>query len=115
LDHLDDSAREVHLFARPMRRNAVTEKAILDDTRRFDMTLEMNAISNALKLFEKLSPEARARAYLYLGSVLGVAQSNSQTTRGGSKEGTSTHSVTARAVNSSKSLSGDFRPDCIVF
>lgn len=75
----------------------MTDKAISDDTQRFDMALEMDAISKSLKLFEKLSPEARERAYLYLGSVLGIAKSNSQAAQSGSRGSAGRHSVPAPA------------------
>ena len=64
----------------------MNEKPTSDDTQRFDMALEMDAISKSLKLFEKLSPAAQERAYLYLGSVLGIARSNSHAAQSGNRE-----------------------------
>ena len=73
----------------------MTENPTSDDTQRFDMALEMEAISKSLKLFEKLSPEARERAYLYVGSVLGIATSNPPAAQSSSRESGGGRSVAA--------------------
>jgi hypothetical protein len=79
----------------------VADKAVSIETPRFDMAQEMETISKSLTMFNKLPPDARERAYLYLGSVLGLAKSVSPTPPRGSVGHAKSHSAPAPAVPSS--------------
>lgn len=71
----------------------MTQKAVSDEAPRFDMDQEMEIISKSLIMFNKLDPVARERAYLYLGSVLGLSKSISPALAGGSLGIARTHSA----------------------